>query len=362
MNDLESLIILNRIEGFGASILKNLLGFFKSPKEILKNAGALSKTASISQKIADKISKAKKEADLSREFKVIEKEHVRLITIFDQAYPFSLKNISSPPILLYLKGSFQPEDSLSVAIVGSRTPTWYGKYTAEKLASQLASRGITIVSGMARGIHSASHQGALKAKARTIAILGSGIDLIYPSENKGIARQIEASGAVISEFPVGTPPLRRNFPRRNRIISGLSLGVIVVEAAEKSGSLITADFALEQGREIFAVPGKVDSRTSKGTHNLIKQGAKLVSSSEDVIEELMPDLKNYIRDVKPEGIKPPLDDLEKKIYPLLSSESKHIDQIINEVNLPASQTLGVLLKLQIKKLVKELPGKYFVKL
>ncbi|MEA3328142.1 MAG: DNA-processing protein DprA [Candidatus Omnitrophota bacterium] len=360
MNDLESLIILNRVEGFGASTLENLLRFFKSPKDILKNAGALSKTALISQKIAGKISKAKKEADLSREFKAIKKEQARLITIFEEAYPVSLKNIFSPPILLYVKGNLKPEDSLSIAIVGSRIPTWYGKHTAERLASRLASRGMTVVSGMARGIDSASHQGALKAGGRTIAVLGSGIDIMYPAENRGLAGQIEVSGAVISEFPAGTPPLRRNFPRRNRIISGLSLGVIVVEAAEKSGSLITADFALEQGREVFAVPGKIDSRTSRGTHNLIKQGAKLASSSEDIIEELAPVLKNYARDAKPKSIKPALAGLEKRICSILSSEPRHIDQIIKELNLSAGQTLSILLKLQIKKLVKELPGKYFV--
>ena len=362
MTDLESLIILNRVEGFGASALRVLLGFFKDPGEILRNTDRLRKIPLINRGLADKIIKAKKETDLAKEVDLIEKKHIRLISIFDKAYPFNLKNISSPPILLYLKGSFQPEDVFSIAIVGSRRTSWYGRHTAEKLAGELASRGITVISGLARGIDSAGHRGALKAGGKTIAVLGSGIDVIYPPENKSLAKEIEESGAVISEFPVATLPLKRNFPRRNRIISGLSLGVIVVEAAQKSGSLITADFALEQGREVFAVPGKVDSYTSKGTHNLIKQGAKLVSSSEDVIEELMPALKDYIRDAGFQAPKPSLSDLERGIYSFLSPEPKHIDKIIKKSDLPAGQILSTLLKLQIKKLIKELPGKYFVKL
>jgi DNA processing protein len=366
LNDLESLIILNRVEEFGASSLKRLLRFFKSPKEILKDTNRLREIREINCALADKIIKAKKQADLSQELKLIEQGQIKLITIFDKAYPFNLRHISSPPILLYLKGELQPEDAISIAIVGSRNPTFYGRMMAERLASELAGRGITVVSGFARGIDSAGHRGALKAGGRTLAILGNGIDIIYPPENRNLAREIQASGALISEFPLTSPPLKRNFPRRNRLISGLSLGVIVVEAAEKSGSLITADFALDQGREVFAVPGKINSYTSKGTHNLIKQGAKLIDSSEGVIEELMPVLKNYLNYTGPKGIKskdvkPRLDDLQKKLYSLLSSEPRHIDQIIKQTGLLAGQVSGALLKMEMKKLIKELPGKYFVK-
>lgn len=210
----------------------------------------------------------------------------RKISISDKDYPARLKNIYSPPVDLYIKGEFLPEDEIAVALVGSRKASQYGLELSEKLAYDLATRGITVVSGLARGIDSAAHRGALKAKGRTIAVFGCGIDYIYPPENKLLAEQIQERGALISEFPDKLSPKPYNFPRRNRIISGLSLGVVVIEAARTSGALITANFALEQGREVFAVPGKVNSDTSEGVHRLLKEGAKLVETVDDIIEEL----------------------------------------------------------------------------
>jgi len=282
------------VEGFGSGALRNLLEFFVSPKEILENTDRLTKFPGITQTLAEKIAWVKKQADPFRELELAAKEHIRIVSIFDESYPTNLKNIFSPPILLYVKGKLLTRDVAGVAMVGSRRPTPYGRLTAERLSAELAGRGITVVSGMARGIDTATHKSALKAGGRTIAVLGSGLDIIYPAENRALAEQIASSGAVISEFPMGTRPLRKNFPRRNRVISGLSLGVVVVEAAQKSGSLITAGFALDQGREVFAVPGKIDSYASKGTHSLIKQGAKLVEDSEDIIEELRPILKEGV--------------------------------------------------------------------
>jgi len=213
---------------------------------------------------------------------------VKTLGIADKDYPTNLRYIYDPPATVYLKGNIVPEDNIAIAIVGSRRATHYGLKNAKSLAFELAVRGITIVSGLARGVDSAAHRGALEAKGRTIAVLGSGLNVIYPKENERLAEEIAQNGAVISEFPLDAGPQRYHFPRRNRVISGLSLGVVVVEAAQKSGALITANCALEQGREVFALPGKIDSFTSRGTHDLIKQGAKLVESIEDIIEELEP--------------------------------------------------------------------------
>lgn len=211
---------------------------------------------------------------------------IKKISINDAEYPGILKKIHSPPKVLYINGSFKEEDDFAVAIVGSRRASRYGIEMSEKLGYDLALRGITVVSGMARGIDSAAHRGALKANGRTIAVMGSGHGHIYPAENKDLYKKIAESGAVISEFEDDVSPLPRNFPIRNRIISGLTLGIVVVEAAKNSGALITADFAIEQGREVFSVPGKISSLTSEGTHELIKDGAKLVASAEDIMEEL----------------------------------------------------------------------------
>ncbi|MBL7084484.1 MAG: DNA-protecting protein DprA [Candidatus Omnitrophica bacterium] len=292
------------------------------------------------------------------------KNKVKTLSLADKAYPTNLRYIYDPPSTLYVNGNIIPQDNIAIAIVGSRRATAYGLNNAERLSFELAAKGITIVSGLARGVDSAAHRGALKAGGRTIAVLGSGLNVIYPPENEGLAKEICQNGAVISEFSHQTPPHRHNFPRRNRIISGLSLGVVVVEAARKSGALITADFALEQGREVFALPGKVDSFVSVGTHDLIKDGAKLVGTSEDIIEELEPLMSEYIKQAKGDDktkIEPNLPEQEQRIYSCLTSEPMHIDEIMEKVTLAYGRLLTCLLKLEHKKLVKELPGKRFMK-
>ncbi|MFH1245230.1 MAG: DNA-processing protein DprA [Candidatus Omnitrophota bacterium] len=297
-------------------------------------------------------------------------DQARTISFQDADYPKNLKFIYHPPALLYIKGSILPDDSIALAIVGSRRATYYGLHNAEKLAFELASRGIVIVSGLARGIDSAAHRGALKAGGRTIAVLGSGLNRIYPAENAGLAEQISHHGAVISEFSPDSPPLRHNFPRRNRIISGLSLGVIVVEAAKRSGALLTANFALEQGREVFAFPGNIDSWTSCGTHGLIKQGAKLVESTEDIIEELEP-LKSWPKIAAEEetrhcsGADNPSEKSmvftsaeEKEIYACLTTPL-YIDELIQKTRFSYGKIMISILTMAQKKLVRELPGKMF---
>lgn len=284
-------------------------------------------------------------------------KNIKETPLSDVFYPKNLKNIYDPPDPLYVKGRIVPGDDIAVAIVGSRKASLYGLKTCEKLAYELAGMGVTIVSGLARGIDSAAHRGALKAGGRTIAVFGCGLDYIYPSENKKLAEEIEQNGALVSEFPAGAMPLPYNFPKRNRIISGLSLGVVVVEASKDSGALITADFALEQGREVFAVPGKIDASTSTGTHRLIKEGAKLVEGADDILEEL--NLKSTVQSspMPNAGI----DEYEQKIYSILSDEPKYIDEITKEANLVSSEVCDILLRLQLKKLIKELPGKRYFK-
>ena len=295
----------------------------------------------------------------------------------DKEYPASLKLISVPPLVLYVCGEILPQDCFSIAIVGSRLASLYGIKTAERLSRELSCRGWTIISGMARGIDTAAHKGALKSGGRTIAVLGCGLDIIYPSENKKLRNEIMLQGAIISEFPLGTPPEKFNFPIRNRIISGFSLGTIVVEAAKRSGALITANYALEQGKEIFAVPGHINSSTSQGTHQILKEGAKLVENADDILEELQPIIKSHLKKLKQKqakdslkitedsshkGLMPRLNAEEEKIYNFLSSyEAKYIDEISKELNFPPFRVLTILSMLELKKLVKRLPGQRFCK-
>lgn len=287
MNDVERLVILNMVEDMGSVRTRALLRDFGSFSRVFQaKEDEFAKVKEIGQKRAPKIIQGIKDVDIRKELKLIKRHRVRVMTFLDDDYPKNLKNIYDPPVVLYIKGEILPQDDIAVAIVGSRLASFYGIQSAERLGFELGSRGITIVSGLARGIDSSAHKGALKANGRTLAVLGSGLGNIYPEEHRGLAEKISESGAVISEFPMMTIPEKGNFPKRNRVISGLSMGVVVVEAAERSGALITSDCALEQGREVFAVPGKVDSVTSKGTNKLIKQGAKLVGAADDILEEL----------------------------------------------------------------------------
>lgn len=277
----------------------------------------------------------------------------------DAGYPALLARIPSPPPLLYLRGELRPEDAVAVAVVGARRATAYGEEVAGELAAELARRGVTIVSGLARGIDGAAHRGALEAGGRTLAVLGCGLDQVYPPEHGELAERVAGAGALCGEFPVGTPPVPANFPRRNRIISGLSLGVVVVEAGLGSGALITADHAVEQGREVFAVPGRVHARYSEGCHRLIKAGAKLVDSWEDVLVELLPQLKRRRAAPAARGPLPPLSAEEAQVVALLASEGQHIDALIASSGLPSGRVAGILVGLEMKGVVRQLGGKMF---
>jgi len=361
---LEDLLTLNMVEGLGVTLLSRLLERFDSPEAILAaSRRELEEVEGVGSALSRNISKARREIDSRAQMESAKKLGVKIITAASEDYPKPLRRIFDPPLLLYVKGELKEEDALAMAIVGSRRASYYGKNQAERLAGSLAKMGFTIVSGMAWGIDSAAHRGALGAGGRTIAVLGSGLANPYPKGNEKLLAEIVENGAAISEFPLTFPPKAENFPRRNRLISGLCLGVVVVEAAERSGSLITARWAMEQGREVFAVPGPIDSATSRGTHRLIKDGAKLVERVEDVIEELGP-LAEVLTPV-PEGQKPRAGGLkpeEEKILEVLSlSEPKSIEDIIAETGLTAQAASSVLMVLELRKLVKQLAGKRFVK-
>jgi len=337
-------LALNKIDGLGPVRLKKLLDQYSFPQKICEALGI--GLEGIDAVIAE-----------------INRLGVKAYAIDDPKYPQNLKNIYDPSPILYVDGDLSEKDSNAVAIVGTRAATNYGLETARGLARELSARGITIVSGLALGIDAAAHEGALEAGGRTLAVLGSGIDQIFPRTNSLLAKKIVKNGALISEFPLGMRPEKWTFPQRNRIISGLSLGVIVIEGGYESGAMITAKLALEQGREVFALPGNIGIEQSKGPHWLIKQGAKLIEGVEDVLEELKNVLHVSAAKAEPKAEKK--DNLlltleEQVVYRELSSAPLHIDVIIQKTNLIPSQALVLLSQMEIKKFIKQLPGKMFV--
>jgi DNA processing protein len=362
---LTDLFLLLSIEGIGPGKIRNLLAKFKSTKNILdEDYQSLMNVEGISTNLAKRIRKASHERDeiekfTEKELKKLEKLGGKLITIWDQEYPPLLKKIYDPPILFYMLGEFTESDQYSIAVVGTRQPTNYGKVLAEKISMDLSKQGITVISGMARGIDSIAHNSAIKSGGRTIAVIGSGLDVIYPAENRKLFEKIAETGVVVSEFTLGTKPDAQNFPRRNRIISGLSLGVIVIETTTSGGAMQTAAFALDQNREVFALPGNVGARLSEGTNLLIqKSEAELITSAEDVINELELKLKPVLgKNIPKQQVDLSL--FEEKLINVLNSEPLQIDRIAALANMTTSECLVNLLSLEFKGLVKQLPGKMF---
>ncbi|MDI6785794.1 MAG: DNA-processing protein DprA [bacterium] len=359
MNDkILAFLTLNKIPGLGPVRIKALLNYFKDAEEILR-AGfkSLSIVPGIGEFFANNICKHKNEIDIEKELSKIQKDEVKIITLEDDNYPELLKNIFDPPIVLYVKGEIKKEDEKALAIVGSRLATSYGKRVAYDIAKDLSYRGFNIVSGMARGIDTYAHKGALEAKGRTIAVLGCGLDIIYPPENKKLWEEISENGAVITEYPYGSLPEKGNFPRRNRIISGFSKGVLVVEAWTKSGSLITANLALEQGREVFAIPGRIYSKFSQGTHNLIKQGAKLVVNYQDILEEfgLEATQEGSPKKILEEKLLP----IERKIYSLINEEPIHVEDlaVLSKENIV--DISRALIQMELKGAIRQLTGQRY---
>ncbi len=364
MEERDYWLALSLIPGVRTADLYRLAEHFESPKEVfLAPLEELGQVEDLNPKIAAKVKEFDWEPAVKKELAQIEQQGVSIITLDDAEYPEHLKSIFDPPLALYVKGDIRPQDYYSIAIVGSRRNTSYGRMLAEELAFKLAECGLTVVSGMARGIDSAAHRGALKYGGRTLAVLGCGLDVTYPPENYELMQRISASGAVISEFPLSTPPHAYNFPIRNRIISGLSLGVVVVEAALRSGTMITVGCALEQGREVFAFPGQVTSKYSRGTHAMIKQGAKLIENTADILEELKPQLAGLATKADTtEGKKAALTALtaeESAVLELLPYDLVHVDELIINSALPANKILGVLMTLEMKGCIMQVPGKMF---
>jgi DNA processing protein len=373
-DDLTYWVALRSVEGVGSVSYRNLLEKFGSPDRVFEaTLRELEQTAGLNHKTACNIKDFRGWERALAETARAAREGVSIITVKDPVYPERLRNIYDYPPLLYIKGMLQTQD-IPVAVVGSRSASPYGRYVTERLCRELAHRGVTIVSGLARGIDTCAHRGALSGRGRTIAVLGCGIDVIYPPENRKLHGGIIENGAVVTEYCFGTEPNRPNFPARNRIISGMSLGVLIVEAGEKSGSLITARCALEQGREVFAVPGSIDLPGSRGTNQLIRQGAKLVESVEDILEEILPQLENAqsgLRTEKEIPVPAPsgktakasapenLTEKESRLLSFITEKPLDADTIINRSGLAAAEVLALLLSLELKDCVLQLPGKLF---
>ncbi|MDI6602356.1 MAG: DNA-processing protein DprA [Thermoanaerobacteraceae bacterium] len=356
----EAWIKLSLIPEISPQRFFNLIDYFGSAKEVFgADHEILKKILSLNDKVIDEIKKYN-DQDIKFYINNLKANGIKLITYNDDEYPEALKNINDPPPVLYIKGNEEILNDMSLAIVGSRNCTYYGSQIAFDFSAQLAEIGFVIVSGMARGIDSQAHRGALSVNGKTIAVIGSGLDIIYPRENRELYTEIIQKGAVISEFPLGTEPLKQNFPRRNRIISGLSMGVLVVEAGEKSGSLITASFALEHGKEVFAIPGNINYESSKGTNKLIKDGAKLVASINDIIEEyeLRSDLREKIENQKVNN----LSEKYIRILEYVKNEPVNINSISNISGVRMNELIPILNSLTLAGYIKELPGKLFVKI
>jgi DNA processing protein len=350
------------IPSLGNITYRRLLERFGDPTNVF-NAGLheILKVEGIRAETAKRIVSNEWEGDPQKELQNIKKADARLITINDALYPMDLKQIHDPPPLLYVKGNDLPVTKTMISVVGSRNPSHYGLKVTGEICQGLAMRNIAVVSGMAIGIDAAAHWGCLRAQGSTVAVLGSGIDVIYPSSNSQLYHRIVEHGTVITEFSLGTPPEGRNFPIRNRIISGLSKGVVVVEASRRSGSLITASLALEQGRDVFAVPGSIESFKSTGTHLLIKQGAKLVENADDILQEFgvsLPLSGDGLPSKKQAVL--PLDEDERRIIDILSDYPIHIDQIVRSSAFDSAKVAGILTGLELKGVIKQLPGKMFV--
>lgn len=366
MDDKEALVALNMISNIGPIRLRNLQDRIGSPAQILSaTKDQLLRAPGIGEVAADAIVNWESGVDLAGELQRVRDFGCHIVTWSDPEYPELLKQIYDPPILLYVKGTLTPRDKNSVAIVGSRQTTHYGINVARKLSYQLAYVGVTVVSGGARGIDTAAHQGALNGKGRTIAVLGTGINIVFPPENASLFEKIIENGAIITQFPFNRPADKQSFPIRNRIVAGMTLGTVVVEANMTSGALITANFATEAGRQVFAVPGSIDSPRSKGCHDLIKKGAKLCEGVEDILsdfEYLFPP-SNRPPSAAETGVLPALEltEPEQLVYETLSHEEISIDDVIVRSNLPASAASVALLSLEMKKLVRQIPGRRYLR-
>jgi len=352
-------IWLSQIPGIGARRFHLLMEHFGSASQVwLASTNQLVElTSSLGNNVVHEIINQRNDKTLDRIKRMMDSPDFRIITLLDDEYPILLKEIYDPPPVLYCKGLPIKNNQAALSIVGSRRSTAYGRQMAEKFSYELATAGITVVSGLARGIDAMAHYGALKAEGNTVGVLGCGIDIIYPPENKKLFKRMEQEGTIITEYPPGSSPVAGNFPARNRIISGMTSGVLVIEAGERSGALITVDFALEQGRDVYALPGNINVPQSAGTNKLLKEGAKLVTDVQDILEDLGLEQEKDKKDPIPVQ----LDFFETQVYNALEEGERHLEELLKETKMDIHKLNAVLTMLEVKGIVKQMPGKIFIR-
>ena len=357
MDDKKFWVGFNLIKGIGAVRMQGLVAYFGDLESAWRAAPPELAQAGLGLKVIERVVQARASVNLEKVWEKIEKQGIKILTWQDETYPQRLKEIDQPPPVLYIRGEYLPDDLFAVAIVGTRRITSYGRQITEELSAFLAANGMTVISGLARGVDAVAHQISLKSGGRTIAVLGSGVDKIYPPEHRGLAEQMMERGAIISDYAPGTPPEASNFPPRNRIISGLSLAVVVVEAGETSGALITAEFAAEQGREVFAVPGSILAPQSKGTNKLIQNGALPLLSVNDLMQAL-----DITRVGEQKAVRKimPADAIEAKLLTVLTHEPLHVDEIRNLAELPIEKVSAALVLMELKGMVRQVGGMNYV--
>ncbi|UCD98027.1 MAG: DNA-processing protein DprA [Chloroflexota bacterium] len=350
-------VAFSLVKGIGAVRFQALLDYFGDPQIAWNAPSEALRQAGLSDKVIENVVNLRSSIDLDLVWKNLENEGISVLIQTDDNYPRRLKEIDQSPPVIYTLGELKSEDEWAVAVVGTRRITAYGRQIAEDVAGTLARNGITVVSGLARGVDSIAHQAALQNSGRTIAVLGSGLDRIYPPENKGLAEQIANQGVLISDYPPGTPPEASNFPPRNRLISGLSLAVVIVEAGQTSGALITAAFAADQGREVFAVPGNINSPGSKGTNRLILDGAQPLLHPDQVLEELE---LTMVAEQRTARVILPADAVEAQLFDVLGQEPLHIDEIRSRTDLPIEKVIATLALMELKGMVRQVGGMQYV--
>ncbi len=358
-------LTLKYVPGIGNLLYNRLIGRFGRPEHVFEaSTERLLEVEGISPRLITAIRQAVLPDDARKDLDVADRKGYRILCLTDPDYPCLLREIPDPPPLLYVAGTIDTSENC-LAVVGSRNATAYGITTTRQLCGDLVGKGLCIVSGMARGIDTAAHEGALMGKGRTIAVLGSGLEQIYPAENRELFQKITENGAVVSEFPLNAQPEAHHFPQRNRIISGMSLGTLVVEATRNSGSLITARMAAEQNREVFAIPGSIHSFKSTGTHILIKQGAKLVEHVQDILDEInlddrrLPGPSSSVIGKPSTPVLPPLSETESMVFNALSTYPIHSDELVRKLSLSSGKLMGILLQLEVKGLIQQTAGNYF---
>ncbi len=357
MSDVRFWLGFNLVPGVGPARFRRLVAYFGTAEAAWRAGPGELAAAGLDGKTIEQVVARRSRLDLDRELERIERSRIEVVTLVDAAYPPLLKQVPDAPPLLYVLGSLRPADQLALAVVGTRRASPYGKQVCERLVSEVAGRGVTIVSGLARGIDAVAHRAALDAGGRTIAVIGCGVDVVYPPEHAGLSREIAANGAVISDYPLGSTPDAGNFPARNRIISGMSRATLVVEAGETSGALITATYAVEQGRDVLAVPGSIFASGCIGTNRLIQQGAKLVQGVEDIFDEL--NVTTVGQQLEFRALAPD-DPVERSLLAVLTGEPTHVDEIVRLVDLPVSTVSGALALLELKGMARHVGGMHYV--